>query len=69
LLDAATFKIINASDKVEDILDALKADPKSENVMRTVFRKTLSVISYFESRKRKLDYQLANEYLTAKNED
>ncbi|MEI6426531.1 MAG: hypothetical protein WCO66_04230 [Candidatus Absconditabacteria bacterium] len=69
MLDAATMKILNAATKTDEILTALKADPKAESVMRTVFRKSLSVISYFESRKRKLDYQVASEYLSTKNED
>jgi hypothetical protein len=69
LLDTATLNILKTSNKLDDILNALKSDPKAESVMRTMFRKSLSVMSYMESRKRKLDCQIAREYLTAHNED
>jgi hypothetical protein len=54
---------LDATGNVSAFLDKLKQVPNMEAILRTVFRKSMSVISYFQSRKRKLEYQLALQYL------
>ncbi|MDR2190187.1 MAG: hypothetical protein LBP53_03170 [Candidatus Peribacteria bacterium] len=54
---------LDATGNVNVFLDKLKQAPNMEETLRTVFRKSISVISYYQSRKRKLDYQLALQYL------
>ncbi|MDR0606807.1 MAG: hypothetical protein LBG52_00240 [Candidatus Peribacteria bacterium] len=53
----------DATGKVDGLLEKLKSVPNMEELLRTVFRKSMSVMSYYQSRKRKLEYQLALQYL------
>lgn len=63
VVDAATFKLLNAASNTGELIEKLKALPNAEQTMRTVFRKSISVMSYYQSRKRALEYQLAEQEL------
>jgi len=69
VIDSASFWLLNSATTVDAFIDKRKTLPDAENLTRTVFRKSMSVISYMESRRRGLEYQVASEYLTTRNED
>ena len=63
------FLEFDAKGNMDQLLEKLKAIPGLESVLRTVFRKSLCVMSYFQSRKRKLEYKVAEDYLKTNSID
>lgn len=60
---------LNTTGVVSDFFDSIKTDSNMEKILRTVFRKSISVMSYMESRRRMVEYNLAYTLLKQKNED
>lgn len=63
------FLEFDTKQNLDQLLEKLKSLPELEWHLRAVFRKSISVMSYYQSRKRALDYTLAWEYLTTNNID
>ena len=58
----------DATGRVDVLLEKLKQIPEMEQILRTVFRKSMSVMSYYQSRQKKLEYQLASQILNTTNQ-
>lgn len=63
------FLDFNATGNIDKFIDKLKGNPKSEEYIKSVFRKSMSTIAYLESRKRELEYSTAYHILESKNID
>lgn len=63
-LDATTFGLLKTAKTVDEFLEKMKSLPNAEEIARTAFRKSISVMSYYQSRKRALECQLAEQELS-----
>lgn len=68
-VDIATFNLLKSAKTVNEFVDTLKAAPESEQVLRTVFRKSITVMSYYQSRKGILESYIASQVLEKADPD
>ena len=67
VVDWLTANLLNVSDGVDSLIDKLKSVEWLDAKLRTVFRKSITVISYYQSRKWVLETQLAEQQLIKEN--
>ena len=63
IIDWLTFDLLNVSGWVDSLIDKLKSVEWLETKLRTVFRKSITVMSYYQSRKWVLESYLAEQEL------
>ena len=62
-----TFNLLNLDDWLDNLIDRLKWVDWLEDILRTVFRKSITVMSYYQSRKWALESYLAEQELVRQN--
>ncbi len=62
-VDSMSWWFIKSAQSLESLIDNLKGKQNAEEIIRMVFRKSLKVMGYLQTRKKTLSYILAQEYL------
>ena len=62
-----TFELLNLDEWRDKLIEKLKSIEWLEEQLRTIFRKSITVMSYYQSRKWALETQLAEQELTKQN--
>ncbi len=66
-VNGLTFDILNLDDWLDNLIEKLKWIDWLEQILRTVFRKSITVMSYYQSRKWALENYLAEQELIRQN--
>lgn len=66
-VNGLTFDILNLDDWLDNLIEKLKWIDWLEQILRTVFRKSITVMSYYQSRKWTLENYLAEQELIRQN--
>lgn len=62
-VDALSWWFVKSADSLDKLIEGLKGRKDAEQIIRMVFRKSLKVMAYLQTRKKTLTYFFAKEYL------